>query len=148
MWGIGRLEGLVPIDLSEKVVEVHRRARKSILDGRGHDEVEAEYESLIRGWQTMDRLAEKAGHKPIEKTQLETITESGELVVIVPDGVRGESHGRDCHVWSMKGVREVLSKFYADHEAKVLSGVMDHFPGARVERVQARGPEPDDEIPF
>lgn len=61
-WGSGVLHGLCTADTSAKFMRV-KLALDDAISGGDYDTVKSKSESLIRGWQQMEREAIEAGHK-------------------------------------------------------------------------------------
>jgi hypothetical protein len=148
-WGVARLEGLVPVEMAEKIRGIHEAANHSLWEGDHPGLVEQLYERLIGGWQAMDRVAAKAGHQPINPKQLEAVGADGGLVIIAEDIASIPRDGREAQVWTLSSVIKVLEDWQRQQSTEAVGAVMEKFPGATITGIRSTKREPfDDEIPF
>ena len=148
-WGVARLEGLVPVEMTEKIRGVHEAANHSLSEGDHPGLVEQLYERLIGGWQAMDRVATKAGHQPIDPKQLEGVGADGGLVIIAEDTASIPRDGREAQVWTLGSVIKVLEDWQREKGTEAVGAAMEKFPGATIAGIRSTKRELlDDEIPF
>ena len=130
-WGVGRLPRLVdPITAARFARQVHKFGQACWGDELG--DVAAHAPAMVRAYQALDRMAEDAGHRPIQPQQWEFEIPEG-LVVLVrhtDEIARAQTHGRQCQIWSL----EEVAKLVRLHP--LLVQVKTHFPGATIEKTR------------
>jgi hypothetical protein len=137
-WGCGRLRLLVPIETREKF----DRQRFLLNQALWHGDLEAvrrESGRMVKAWTALDRLADAAGAKPLDRQVLEFTQADGSVVAIVPDNATASlvvADGRRVDVYTVDEIGRLLAGYPG------LATVKAAFPGATVVRVNSEVEDP------
>ena len=154
-WGCGRLRLLVPVETREKF----DRQRFLLNQALWHGDLEAvrrESGRMVKAWTALDRIADAAGAKQLDRQVMEFTQADGTVVAIVPDNATASlvvSDGRRVDVYTLDEIGRLLAGY------RGLATVKAAFPGATVVRVNSEVEDPleaigdtqdplDDPLPF
>lgn len=132
-WGLGRLPGLCGIEWAERFANQRRKFGTAVWSW-DLNEVRKHGEAMVRAFDKLDELATEAGIEPGPPGQWEFTTSEG-LVILVQDRNRMnqvDTGGRQCQVWSLDEIAEVIRNF------PELSKAKDVFQGAEVVKLSPR----------
>lgn len=147
-WGIDRLPRLVDPALAQRFYS-QRRKLDDAIENKTAYAVHEEAMRMRNAWMALDKAATEANAMPLSPRCLETVTEDGTCIVIVPDedAPQIDTAGRQCVLITLSSVGSLLSETLAHARLKAIG---QHFPGAVVQ--SSRLPPPDwsrgDDLPF
>lgn len=159
-WGIGRLERLASPELAVKFEQARQNFNDACANQDDHNYMVQKANNLIKGWQALERSAEKNGHTPADERiwyfrapddqdgkPYALVENSGDAKRVEPDTV--------VRVYSLDEICRII-KFW-EEKNELVNQVKDYFPGSHITSIKPKEEkdgkkknEPffDDEIPF
>ncbi|MBB4856999.1 hypothetical protein HNO88_000296 [Novosphingobium chloroacetimidivorans] len=134
-WGYNRLPHLVPIEWLEKFRRQKLKWQQACYDATPFptqeliDVARTQANAMLRAYDKLEALAEEAGHTSLPAYQWEFELSDGTPVILVRERAelcRVDAGGRQCQVWALEEVADIIEKF------PILVKAKDCFPGAEI----------------
>ena len=134
-WGFNLLPHLVPIEWTERFKTQRHKWQLACFECAGSlvpeelDRVRKHGEAMIRAYERLEKEAVAIGHMPTAPVHWEFELQDGTPVILVRDRAdldRVDAKGRQCQIWLLDEIADIVAKF------PDIARVKDAFPGAEV----------------
>lgn len=151
-WGIGRLRLLVSDDLRARF-DAQGEKFNAAIESAQSDLMTVQAEGMKRAWQTLDKAAENAGHKPVSAEVWEVkLPGSGKIVALVRTSAEAHLVALpERETWTLSEIAHLI-----EHAGSIVADIKRTFPGAEITAIHGKpqpSPQPfdfsnGDDIPF
>ncbi len=152
-WGPGRLEAVCPDPgLRQRFQSQREKFNRAVWEEDDVRGLEAHGLGMIYGYQALDQAATAAGIAPLDHSAVvEGRRADGVVIAIVPsnaDYPRAIQAGRAVEVWTIDQVIELIERSLSKDATATIAAAAKAFGGVKVESIEFKNEELDDEIPF